>query len=131
MKIFIGQAVTGEDINKLREESKKIVKILEETGNDRYCTVLKGDEWEKNLLLGDKLKHAFNEVDKNDCFLAIVRSEKRSEGMLMEIGYAISKNKKLILAINESVQNTYLREMANKVIEFKTPDELNEKLKDI
>lgn len=128
MKIFIGQAVTGEDINKLREESKKIIKILEEAGNDCYCTILEGDEWEKNLLPGDKLKHAFKIIDKHDIFLAIVRSEKRSEGMLMEIGYAISRNKKLILAINENVQNTYLREMANKIIEFKTLDELNEKL---
>lgn len=132
MKIFIGQAVTGEDINKLMEESKKIIKILEEAGNECYCTFLEGDEWEKNLLPGDKLKHAFKIIDKHDTFLAIVRSEKRSEGMLMEIGYAISRNKKLIIAVNRNVRDkTYLDELADQVIEFEDFEDLKNKLKEI
>ena len=132
MKIFIGQAVTGEDINKLKEESKKIITLLEEAGNGCHCTFLEGDEWEKNLLPGDKLKHAFKIIDENDSFLAIVRSEKRSEGMLMEIGYAISRNKKLIVAVNKNVRDkTYLDELADVVIEFEGIDELCNKLKEL
>ena len=132
MKIFIGQAVTGENMNKLKEESKKIITLLEEANNEGYCTFLEGDEWGKNLLPGDKLKHAFKIIDEHDSFLAIVRSEKRSEGMLMEIGYAISRNKKLIVAVNKNVRDkTYLDELADVVIEFESIEDLLNKLKEL
>ena len=131
MKIFIGQAVTGEDIKKLKEENKEIIKILNENNYECYCTFLENKKWENDFSAGEKLKYAFKKIDENDIFLAIVRSEKRSEGMLMEIGYALSKNKKLILAINKNVQDTYLRELTDNVIEFENIEELNEKLKEI
>ncbi|MFW6282711.1 MAG: hypothetical protein ACOC1P_01490, partial [Minisyncoccales bacterium] len=62
----------------------------------------------------------------------IIRSEKRSEGMLIEIGYALSKNKKLIIAIKEDVKDkTYLDELANIVIVFKDIHDLYNKLREL
>ena len=111
MKIFVGQAVTGEDIEQLKEEMKSIYSALEQAGHEHYCTFMEGEEFKK-MINGDKLRHAFNIIDKHDTFLAIVRSEKRSEGMLMEIGYSLANNKKIILAVNKEVKDTYLREIA-------------------
>ena len=45
-KIFIGQAVTGEDRNVLREECTQIVKEFENSGESVYCTVLEGKDFE-------------------------------------------------------------------------------------
>lgn len=130
MKIFVGQAVTGEDINKIREESKQVCEAVEQSGHDSYCTLIEGDEFEEKKA-GDKMNHAFSSLDGFDTFLAIIRSEKKSEGMLMEIGYSIAKGKKIILAINKEVKNTYLKEIANQIIEFENHEDLIKQLREL
>jgi len=47
------------------------------------------------------IKQAFIEIEKSDAIIALGESEEKSEGMLLEIGYAKAKNKKLILAIKK------------------------------
>ena len=74
------------------------------------------------------MEHALNELDRADCILAFIKSEEKSEGMLIEIGYALAKKKKLILAIKKDVRATFVREMTNEIIEFQNLDELCEKL---
>ena len=49
--------------------------------------------------------------------------------MLIEIGYAIAKGKRFILAIKKGVETTFIREIADKIIEFETLEELYSKLK--
>ena len=115
MKIFVGQPVTGEDLSKLREESHKICSTLSKTGAYAYCTLIEPEDFESKSNK-DKMKHAFNNLDNFDTFLAIIRNERKSEGMLMEIGYCVAKRKKIILAIKKDVKNTYLPEIADKVI---------------
>ncbi len=48
--------------------------------------------------------------------------------MLLEIGYALAKKKKFVLAIKEGVRTVFIREMANQIIEFETLDQLYSKL---
>ena len=126
-KIFVGQAVTGHDINTLKNEMEKIYSTLKQKGFSVYSTL---EEEGKNLFkkAGDWVIHGFKQIDNHDIYLAIVRSEHRSEGLLIEIGYVLSKKKKLILAINEKVKNTYLRDFADKVIEWKNFEDLISKL---
>ena len=126
-KIFIGQAVTGHDINSLQKEMEKIYSVLKQKGYSVYSTL---EEEGKNIFkkAGDWVIHAFKQIDNHDIFLVIVRTEHRSEGLLMEIGYAISKEKKIVLAINESVKNTYLRDFTKNIIEWKDFEDLLNKL---
>lgn len=126
-KIFIGQAVTGHDVEALKQEMEKVYSALKKAGYESYSTM---NEEVKNKFkkAGDWVIHAFKQLDKHDAFLVIVRTEHRSEGLLIEIGYALSKGKKIILAINENVKNTYLRDFANKIIECKDFDDLLNKL---
>jgi hypothetical protein len=127
-KIFIGQAVSGEDMEKLKVECSKIQEKLTELGYGAYCTVHPRDEKEEKSPK-DWMMHAFEEIDNSEMFLGIVRSEKRSEGMLMEVGYCLSKKKKLVIAVNKDVKDkTYLDEMADVVIEFEDIDDLINKL---
>ena len=116
-KIFIGQAVTGHDINTLKAEMEKIYSILKQRGYSVYSTL---EEEGKDIFkkAGDWVIHAFKCIDDNDVFLAIVRTEYKSEGLLIEIGYALSKKKKIILAINKNIKNTYIRDFTDHVIEF-------------
>lgn len=127
MKIFIGQAVTGQDITSLQKEMEKIYSVLQQKGHSVYSTL---EEEGKNKFkkAGDWVIHGFKQIDSHDVFLIIMRTEHRSEGLLMEIGYALSKKKKIILAINENVKNTYLRDFTNNIIEWKDFDDLLIKL---
>ncbi len=128
MKIFIIQRVSGENMNKLRKESHKMSLILNKNNHNVSCTMLEGEDFGKK---GPKemLEYAFKEIDNCDVLIAIVRSEKRSEGMLMEIGYAFAKNKKIILFIKKKVVKTYLREMTDRYIEFESTRDLYNKMK--
>ena len=130
MKIFIGQPVTGEDINQLREESDKICSLLESKNKETYCVIFDGSEKEANSN-ENKMKYAFSKLDGCDTFLVILRNERKSEGMLMEFGYAIAKKMKIIVAIKNGVKNTYLPEIADEVIKFENIDDLLNKLKEL
>jgi len=108
-------------------EMEKVYSILKQGGHDVYSTL---EEEGKNIFkkAGEWVIHAFKQIDKHDVFLVIIRTEYRSEGLLMEIGYALSKNKKLILLINEKVKNTYLRDFTDDIIEWRNFDDLITKL---
>ena len=128
-KIFLGQAVTGCDFKNLKKESRDIVSLLKEKGHICYCTLCEGDSFQdksKREILG----HAFEIIDDSDIFLAILRNENKSEGMLIEIGYCMAKNKKVILAIHKDVKGTYLPEMFDEVIVFDDFGDLKNKLKE-
>ena len=129
-KLFIGQAVTGQDIKILQFEMEKITTALSTKDVEIYSTLkLEGKNNFKSA--GDWVKHAFDVIDNSDLFLAILRTEHRIEGLLMEVGWCLSKKKKFILAIKDDVKNTYLRDMADEVIEFKDFNDLLTKLKNV
>lgn len=128
MKIFIGQAVAGENIEMLKEECSKIQSVLEGSGHETYCTINPKDGVNERTAK-EWMNHAFEEINKNDSFLAIIRTEKRSEGMLMEIGYVLAKKKKLIVAVKKEVRDkTHVDDMADEVIEFDDVVDLCKKL---
>jgi nucleoside 2-deoxyribosyltransferase len=127
MKIFIIQRVSGEDKDKLRKESQEICSILTEKNHSISCTMLENESFE-NRTKSQIFDHAFKEIDNCDVILAIVRSEEKSEGLLMEIGYSIAKKKKIILAVKNAVKDTHLRDLIEETIEFDNTDDLLNKL---
>ncbi|MFH1290434.1 MAG: nucleoside 2-deoxyribosyltransferase [Nanoarchaeota archaeon] len=125
MKIQLADRCTGEDPEKLLESLKKIVEILEQGGHEVYCPVLDPDRpKEKRALFLNTMK----KLEEHDAILALIKSNEKSEGMLMEIGYAMGKDKKVIAAIQEGVQ-THLSVLADEVIEFRDIDDLYGKLR--
>jgi len=78
------------------------------------------------------MANAFREIDSSDIFLAIIKNNKKSERMIMEIGYVIARGKRLIVAIKSKFKDsTYIPEMANDVIIFESDRDLLNKLKEI
>jgi nucleoside 2-deoxyribosyltransferase len=128
MKIQLAYRFTGENPEELTEQLKKIKSILENNKHTTYIPVLDPDRpKEKKALFLNTLKR----LDSVDAILALIKSNEKSEGMLMEIGYAWGKNKKLIIAINKDVKNTHMREFADVIIEFSDINDLYKKLKDL
>ena len=130
-KIFIGQAVTGQDIKSLQKEMEKIYDVLSQAGYKPYSTLEEEENENSFEKAGDWINHAFKVIDEHDIFLAIVRTEHRSEGMLMEIGYVLSKKKKLVLAVKKDVKNTYIGDLADEVIEWDNFEDLVKKLEEL
>lgn len=131
MKIFIGQAVTGMNFENLKEESMNIINVLKEKGHEAYCTMCEDDSFQEDTKQ-NIFDHAFKLIENSDLFLAILRNEHRSEGLLIEIGYCMAKGKKIVLAINKNVKDkTYLPDVVEKTIEFEDVDDLYDKLKGV
>ena len=129
MKIFVSYRFAGEDPDQLRILIHGICSSLEKAGHKPFCTFWHGDFYKGNGFTKKQiLEHGLGELDNSDICLAFIKSEEKSEGMLLEAGYAIAKGKKFYLAIKKGVKTVFLREMADKIIEFETFEELYQKL---
>ncbi len=131
MKIFLSYRFTGEDPAELKESLGKILATLR-VGNKHevYCS-FEDELWfrEKNRTNKEIMEHAFQKLDNSDLLLAYIKSDEKSEGMLVEIGYVVGKGKPFALALKRGVKTTSIQQMANPLIEFDTLDDLCEKLK--
>lgn len=123
--IYLCYRFTGEDINELTETLGKILSSLRSVGHTVYCSI-EDEKWFKENHKTNKeiLNHALERLDKSDVILAFVRSDQKSEGMLLEIGYMIAKGKSFALALKREIKTTFLAEVANPLIEFDSVDDL-------
>jgi nucleoside 2-deoxyribosyltransferase len=132
MKIFFSYRFTGEDPKKLKGTIKDICASLEQTGHKVSCSFWDTENgfFQKNDYTNKQiLEYAFQELDTSDAVFIFIKSEEKSEGMLLEVGYALAKGKKLVLAIKKDIQTTFLRELADEVIEFENINQLNTNLR--
>jgi nucleoside 2-deoxyribosyltransferase len=129
MRIFLSYRFTGEDPDQLRAVIHSICSNLEKAGHQTFCSFWKGDFYKENGFTHKQiLNHALDELERSDVYLAFIKSEEKSEGMLIEAGYAIAKKKKVYLAIKKEIHTTFMRKMADKIIEFETLDDLYQEL---
>lgn len=132
MKIFLSYKFTGEDPKVLKETIGDVCDSLNKAKHDVFCSFWKENFYKKHKFSHRQiLEYALKQLDKSDTYLAFIKSENKSEGMLMEAGYAIAKQKKFYLAIKKGVQTVFLREMADKIIEFKSLHDLYKKLSEL
>jgi nucleoside 2-deoxyribosyltransferase len=129
--IVLSFKFTGENMEELTPVLEMIIGQLRTQGHDVYCSI-EDEVWfrEREWTNGEIMERAFEKIDASDILFAFVRSEERSEGMLVEIGYALAKGKRLVLAIKEGVNTTSLKDLAAAIIEFVDTDDLIKKLPD-
>lgn len=131
-KIFLSYRFTGENVTELTETLNKILSALRSAGHTVYCSI-EDEKWfkENNRTNREILEHALKQLDKSDLILAFVCSNEKSEGMLLEIGYIMAKGKSVALALQRGVKTTFIKELANPLIEFYSVEELCNKLKEV
>tara|TARA_Y100000294_G_C8400748_1_gene274689 strand:+ start:99 stop:506 length:408 start_codon:yes stop_codon:yes gene_type:complete len=129
-KIFIAYKVTGEDYSELKKRIYPIQNALKQAGIDYYSTIDDNEKfWAENWSRRKITEMAFGEMDSSDIILFLVNSSNISNGMLIELGYSLANNKKMVLAIRKDVTKNIFRQFIDNVIEFSSFDELSEKLK--
>lgn len=129
MKIFISYRYTGEDLSVLEGILERIISLFENKGYSVFCSFKHNNFFKKeNYSYKQILDYAFKELDDSDYVFAFVKSPEKSEGMLLELGYAYAKGKKILLAKKEGVHSTFIQEFSNQNISFTDIEDLYEKL---
>lgn len=128
-KIFISYRYTGEDPEELMKIIPLIHDAIEEAGHNHYSTIFDEEQFANEKWSGKQImKKAFKEIDESQLVLFFVKSEDISQGMLVELGYSLAKNKRLVLAIKKDIKESIFRRQIDEVIEFKDLSDLKEKL---
>ena len=131
MKFLLSYRFTGEDPVELKENVSKICSTVEEIGHEIFCSYWKADFFnENNYSHKQIMDFTLEKLDNSDACLVFINSNEQSEGMIMEVGYALAKGKKIILVIREGVKTNFIEEMSDKIIKFDNLEELNFKLKE-
>jgi nucleoside 2-deoxyribosyltransferase len=133
MKIFIAYKFSGEgNKDTLKLTLGKISNALESSKHKTFIHLRDIENWEeKGLSSKDIISRALNELKKCDAILALVMSPEKSEGLLLEVGFAKALNKKIFLAVKKNANTIFLREIADDIFEFDDIEEITDEIKKI
>lgn len=132
MRIMVSYKCTGEPIDKLDCLLSTVCSTLCSIGEDPYCMHLaKASGLMSQKIPSEMMKIAFAKINESDALLVIQASESRSEGMLMEVGYAIANKMPILVATHSSVSLTYLPSLADVSIIYDDIDHLRTQIEKI
>lgn len=118
MKLFLSFRYTGETAESLQEFFYPLRDALVACGHEVYLSLDDLETWGQNSLsMQEKFARTFQSLAESEALVVVVRSNDRSEGMLMEVGYAVAQKKPIYLAVLAGT-DTYIRVVATKVVEF-------------
>ena len=130
-QFFIAYRHTGEDIMELEKRIRTIETALATKQIKAYATLFDEEKFQQNnLTAGQIMRHAFEKLDSMDGLFVLIMNSSRSEGQLIEIGYALAKKKQIIVAKQKDAQ-TYAHELTNLVIEFDDLNDLAHKIQEL
>lgn len=116
MRIFLSHAYTNEDHAIVRTRMKKIVDLFAKQGVEAYCDLF---DPRCDILTTPKqfIESAIEEIRQSDKVLVLMTSPHRSEGMLIEVGAALTLKKPIVLMQQvRSVESTYLDELVQQTL---------------
>ena len=130
MKIFISYAFTGESEPAVVARLTAVRSTLEKAGHQVYCFHF--DPVRTTVMSeAECIAIALDKMVGNDVVLALGVSERRSEGMLLEIGASLVRNISVVYAQNVSAVGTsYLPSLANYTFVWRNENELLQRLRE-
>lgn len=134
MKIFCAYAFTGEDLNYITNLMATVVNTLEFSGNSVYCNRFDSevDEMYERGDIASIFNKAFKVIEESDAVVAIVTSDYKSIGQIIEIGASLSRHKKLYIFEKKSVTvSNYLKDLVNGYYRWENEEELKRLLKEL
>lgn len=105
--------------------------VFQKRGFEAYCNMFDADlpNRSKDFKPQDYVFDAFKTLSNADVVFVVLKSSEKSEGMILEVGYAIAKGISVVVAVQDEVKNTYLPGMATKMFTWSTVEDLIEKTK--
>lgn len=124
-KIFISYKFTGEVLEELQNNMNQLCRAFRDKGYEVFCSIESEGMYRKDkYTVTQMMTHALGELDKADLVFVFNNSDNRSEGMLIEMGYAFAKNKPIILAARKGININSSKGISAKLIEFETLEDL-------
>ncbi len=125
MNIFVSFRYTGEDPEERKTNLDAVCGALRTAGHVCYCSLDFEELYRREQYTNRQiLEHDLEGLKQADAMVIFKHSQELSEGMLLETGHALAWKKPIFLAIKSGVKTTFLREFANRIVEFETLDEL-------
>ena len=129
MKLFLAYRFSGEDKLILQEFLSRISQTIKELGHETFIFCRDRQNWgEVKMDSTEIITEALKELRQCDAILAIQNGDEKSEGLLLEVGYAKGLGKKIFLAISKDAKRPFLRGISDQVIEFNSIDDLVQKI---
>lgn len=124
MKIFLSFRYTGESREELQEFFYPLRDAFVSKGHEVYLSLDDLITWDNNeLTVREKFTKTFKHLETSDALVVVVRTQEKSEGMLMEVGFALALQKPIYLYVAKGA-DTYIREVATSVVEFTGHEDL-------
>lgn len=131
MRAFVSYRHSGADARETKELLEKVRAVLSgqsvEAANILF-DVRKGDFHTRIMPQAKFMQLAFDMIEGSDFVLALQSSEQRSEGMLIEVGYALAKRVPVVVARKVEVKDTYLPTLAQMQISWQDAADLSARL---
>jgi nucleoside 2-deoxyribosyltransferase len=119
MKVFLSYKFTGENKNDLVSYITKVEDAFKLRNVNVYSTIHDSDQFANENWSGKQiLNKAFKEIDSSEILLFIVRKEEISQGMLVELGYSLHTDKRLVLFINKNIGPSIYKRQIEEQYEF-------------
>ena len=91
-RIFLSYKFTGEVLANLQKNLALITEALRKRGNTVFCSIESEEKYQANKYkVKQIMDDAIQELNKAELLVVFNNSDIRSEGMLIEMGYALAK----------------------------------------
>lgn len=129
MRFYIAYRYTGENPATLRSELSVIESAIKASGHDVFCSISREKYFLDNKFTARQIiDYSLKELEQSDVLLAYIKSPEKSEGMILEIGFAIAKQKPVYVLIKEGIKTGYIESAAEKVVVFNEFSEVEKRL---
>lgn len=131
-KVFISYKFTGEILEELQISMGQLTQALRQKGYKVFCGVESEQMYkESQFTVAKIMEHSLSELDRSEVMFVFNNSDSRSEGMLIEMGYAFAKKTPIILAARKGININSSKGVATKLIEFESVEDLLQQIKEL
>jgi len=131
MKIFISYRFSELPKEELEKMLDPVCNLFKSHNIQVFCNFYKDDYYKQNgYTVKEIMDDCFLMIDQYDLVLCLVDTPKPSCGMLLEVGYALAKDKLVFVCSRKGCEIDTLCRMADENISYENYDELILELKD-
>jgi nucleoside 2-deoxyribosyltransferase len=124
-KIFLSYKFTGEVLVDLQKNLGLITDVLRKRGYTVFCSIEREEKYQASkYTVKQIMDDAIQELDKAELLFVFNNSDVRSEGMLIEMGYALAKGLPIVLAARKGININSSKGIANTLMEFESIEDL-------
>ena len=122
-QIFISYKYSWMDKIELRKDLEFISSHFKSIWYSTYIVTKELQKWQEVEFTQEMIEESLEELKKSEIFFCYIKTQEKSEWMLVEFGYAKAINKKIVVFCKKWIETFFVKKLANTYIEY---EDLNE-----